>query len=79
MEGSGVVGRPVVDKTGIQGNVDYTLERAATVLPGADSNPDESGPTFEEALKEQLGLKLVPQKGPAEFFVVDHVEHPSAN
>jgi len=79
MAGSGVVDRPVVDETGIQGNVDFTLERTAAILPGADANLDESGPTFEQALKQQLGLKLVPKKEPSEFFVVDHVEHPSAN
>ncbi|MDP9051906.1 MAG: TIGR03435 family protein [Acidobacteriota bacterium] len=31
------------------------------------------------ALKEQLGIKMVSKKGPMEFFVTDHVEHPSAN
>jgi uncharacterized protein (TIGR03435 family) len=79
MEGSGAVDRPVVDETGIKGNVDYSLERAAIVAPGTDLNADESAPSFEEALKEQLGLKLVPRRGPAEFFVIDHIEHPSPN
>jgi uncharacterized protein (TIGR03435 family) len=78
---SGAIDRPVVDETGIKGNVDYSIEsgRAANGVPGADSTPDVPAPTFEEALKEQLGIKLVPTKAPVEFFVVDHVEHPSPN
>jgi len=80
--GVGAVDRPVTDKTGLRGTVDFTLEwqqAAANVRPGSEFHPDESAPPFAEALKEQLGLKLVPQKGPVDFFVVDHIEHPSAN
>jgi uncharacterized protein (TIGR03435 family) len=82
LTGVGVVDRPMVDETGIKGNVDYSLEwrlAAANVVPGASFNPDESAPTFDEALKEQLGIKMVSKKGPMEFFVADHIEHPSAN
>jgi uncharacterized protein (TIGR03435 family) len=40
-------------------------------------NPDESAPSIDQALKEQLGIKMVSKKGPAS--VVDHIEHPSPN
>jgi uncharacterized protein (TIGR03435 family) len=82
MTGVGVVDRPMVDETGIKGTVDYSLEwrlAAENVVPGAAFNPDESAPTFDEALKEQLGIKMLSKKGPMEFFVADHVEHPTAN
>jgi uncharacterized protein (TIGR03435 family) len=82
LTGVGVVDRPMVDQTGLQGTVDYSLEWmqvAANVTFGAEFHPDESAPTFEEALKEQLGLKMVSQKGPVDFFVVDHLEHASEN
>jgi uncharacterized protein (TIGR03435 family) len=46
---------------------------------GMDTPSDTSGPTFLEALKEQLGLKLDAQKGPVDFIVVDHIEHLSLN
>jgi uncharacterized protein (TIGR03435 family) len=39
----------------------------------------DSGPDIFTALPEQLGLKLVPDRGPVEFLIVDHVERPSAN
>jgi uncharacterized protein (TIGR03435 family) len=32
-----------------------------------------------EALKEEPGLKLEPQRGPVDILVVDYVEEPSAN
>jgi len=40
---------------------------------------DSFGAAFCEALKEQLGLKLEPQKGPVLVLVIDHVEQPSPN
>lgn len=82
MTGVGVVDRPMVDETGLKGTVDYSLEwrRAPEqVAPGARLEPDEDAPTFEEALKEQLGIRMVSRKGPAELFFVDHIEKPSEN
>jgi uncharacterized protein (TIGR03435 family) len=82
LTGVGVVDRPMVDQTGLQGTVDYSVEWmqvAANVPFGSEFHPDESAPTFEQALKEQLGLKMMSQKGPVDFFVVDHVEHASEN
>jgi uncharacterized protein (TIGR03435 family) len=80
--GVGVVDRPMVDQTELKGTVDYNLEWiqvAANVPFGAEFHPDESAPTFEEALRQQLGIKMVPQKGPIDFFIVDHIEHPAEN
>lgn len=75
--------RPILDRTGLTGKFDFVLEWSPQLNgprpPGSTFQPDESGPTFVEALKEQLGLKLVPQTGPVEVLVIDHVEEPSAN
>jgi uncharacterized protein (TIGR03435 family) len=82
LTGVGVVDRPMMDQTGLQGTVDYSLEwiQVAANLPfGAEFHPDESAPTFEEALKQQLGIKMVSEKGSVDFFIVDHVEHASEN
>ena len=77
------VDRPVIDKTGLTGKFDFVIEFTPQINgplpPGVNFQPDESGPTFLEALKEQLGLKLDSQTGPVDVVVVDHVEQPSEN
>src|SRR5580658_3783499 len=82
LTGVGVVDRPMLDKTGIQGTVDYSMEWRKVVdqvARGAPVELDEDAPTFADALKEQLGIKMLPQKGPSELFVVEHIERPSEN
>ncbi len=74
----GNLGRPVVDRTGLNGKYDFVLDYTPEPRP-AYATEDSGGPTFQEALKEQLGLKLEAQKGPVEFLVVDHVERPGEN
>jgi uncharacterized protein (TIGR03435 family) len=44
--------------------------------PASASEP--SGSSIFRAL-QTLGLKLESGRGPGEFFVIDHVERPSAN
>jgi uncharacterized protein (TIGR03435 family) len=77
------VDRPIVDKTGLKGTIDFAIEFTPQINgplpPGANFQPDPNGPTFLEALKEQLGLKLEPQTGPVDTIVIDHVEQPSEN
>ncbi len=83
------VGRPVIDKTGLEGKFNWKLEwtpEPAPTQPGLSSDkqaavtpPDLSGPSIFTALQEQLGLKLESQKGPAPVLVIDRAERPSAN
>lgn len=86
------LGRPVLDKTGLTGKYDFTLQWThqmrtelrhlkATGDGGQepDKPPDSSGPSIFTAIQGQLGLKLESQKGPAEILVIDHVEKPSEN
>ena len=76
--GLGNLGRPAIDQTGLTGNFDFVMEFLQGT-PGEDFPTDAAGPQFPEALKDQLGLKLVPQKSDFEFVLVDHLEHPSEN
>jgi uncharacterized protein (TIGR03435 family) len=74
---SQIVGRVVVDKTGIQGRYLLTLKWTPDDAPPSDK-PD-APPSIFTALQEQLGLKLEPQKGPVPVLVVDHADTPSDN
>jgi uncharacterized protein (TIGR03435 family) len=79
----GHLGRFVVDHTGIDGAIDfsmeYTPEPKGAPQASADAQPDLLGTSFAEAIREQLGLKLEPAKAPVEVPVIDHVEEPSEN
>ena len=81
----GQVGRPVVDRTGLSGRFDFKLEWAPESNAAAPSGPTPpvdsqlTGPTFLEALDDQLGLKLESAKASVPVLVIDHVERPSEN
>jgi uncharacterized protein (TIGR03435 family) len=86
------VGRPVIDKTGLAGHYDFTLQftpdEMASAVSGASPEggdgqppltPGAYGASIFSALQEQLGLRLDSTKGPVEVIVIDHVEKPSGN
>jgi uncharacterized protein (TIGR03435 family) len=74
-----VVGRVVVDQTGLKGNYDFHLTFAPSdrVADPATAPPD--APSIFTAVQEQLGLKLEPRRAPVDFLVIEHVEKPSEN
>ena len=59
---TGEINKPVVDRTGLSGRFDFQLEWSPEPgnIPPAPGEPvpDIKGPSFLEALREQLGLKL---------------------
>ncbi len=77
--GLGNLGRPAIDKTGLTGNYDFKIEFMPELPPGMELPSEATGPSFLDALRDQLGLKLVPEKGPFDFLIVDHIEHPTEN
>jgi uncharacterized protein (TIGR03435 family) len=77
------VDREVVDKTGLGGIFDLTLEymperRLPQFLSGALLPPADA-PSIFTAVQEQLGLKREAQRGLAEVLVIDSVAQPSEN
>ena len=87
-----IMGRTVIDKTGLQGSFDIHLEwtpdQATEGITGSQSPGNPGGPaplgdataiSIFTAFQEQLGLKLESDKGPVEVIVIDHVERPSSN
>jgi len=80
---SGESDKPVVDKTGLKGTFDYTIEysgRIGPLPPGVDAPPPgPQGTSFLQAVRQQLGLKLESSRAPIRTIVIDHVEEPSQN
>ncbi len=79
-----IMGRPVVDKTGITGRFDFDLEflpdeSSAGLNIRLASSDNPSATSIFTAIQEQLGLKLEATRGPGEFLVIDQVERPSEN
>ena len=76
-----MLGRPVVDSTGLMAAYDIDLQWAAMDLHAdeAASATSSEGPSLFTALEEQLGLKLVSHKEKFEVFVIDEIKPPSPN
>ena len=83
---SGLLERPVMDRTNLTGTFDATLTwtpdqatpgmalKAGYAPPGL---VDPNGASIFTAVQEQLGLKLDAQKGPVDVLVIDRVEPPA--
>jgi uncharacterized protein (TIGR03435 family) len=72
------LGKPVRDATGLIGVYDITLHYRPDQT-AADNGDNVDVPPLFSAVQEQLGLKLVPAKGPVETLVVDAAQKPDAN
>jgi uncharacterized protein (TIGR03435 family) len=84
---------PPVDKTGLQGGWDFTLNwssgdhmpgvggQAPPSDAGGETATDPNGAVpFYDAVSKQLGLKLVKEKRPEPVLVIDHIdEQPTPN
>ena len=80
-------GKPLIDKTGLASKYDFKVQfgpsaqeiKNVAARTGRPESDFQTGPTFIEALQDQLGLKLESTKGPWERLVIDHLERPSPN
>ncbi|HLH16536.1 MAG TPA: TIGR03435 family protein [Bryobacteraceae bacterium] len=80
---SAQVGRKVVDATHVAGRFDidlkwsidlgWALERAGLEKEAKELPEGPHGPSLPKALRDQLGLELIPKKGMVDVVVVDHV------
>ena len=68
----------MIDATGLTETFDFLLEFTPE-SQGLNAPPDPDGPTFEQALRDQLGLKMESRRSSMEVMVVDHLEHLSEN
>src|SRR3984957_3565272 len=84
---SQVLGRSVIDKSGLQGNYDFKLEWTpdenlqgfGKPAEAEHSAPVAAGISIFTALQDQLGLKLESTKGPVEILVIEGAEKASEN
>jgi uncharacterized protein (TIGR03435 family) len=64
------LGRPIINKTGLDGDFNFTLE-----LTPDEDRPNPLDPAILiTAMREQLGLNVTTQKAPVDFFVIDSAE-----
>lgn len=78
---SNIIHQPVVDKTGLEGIFDLTIDTNPVDLP-ATVGPGP-GETFADrvlaAIEDQLGFKIEHQKTPLEITIIDRAVRPSEN
>lgn len=84
------LGRTVVDKSGLTGEYDFTLdytpENMPMPIPGApeggpkpEGQADQVEPSLFTAVEEQLGLKLEATKATVDVIVIDRIDLPTEN
>jgi len=74
------VDRAVLDRSGLTGNYDFSLEFSIAPDPAnPERRPDEAGPSFIRAVQEQLGLRLESTSAQIDVIVVEGVSRPSEN
>ena len=82
LSGSPVIGKPVLDRTGLVGRFDVTLRFTAPPASPSDVAPspaDISAPSLPLALEEQLGLTLQASRAAIDTLVIDAAERPNPN
>lgn len=73
-----ITDRPIVDHTGFTGSFDITDLTWAPLGQGGSTDPSDT-PSLVGALKEKLGLTIVPARAPIEVLVIDSIERPTPN
>jgi uncharacterized protein (TIGR03435 family) len=76
---SSVLGRPVLDQTGITGEFDFALDSPDINMGRMQPLEELPGPSIFTAIQEQLGLKLEPSKDRIEILVIDYAVKPLDN
>jgi uncharacterized protein (TIGR03435 family) len=73
--------RPLLDKTGLTGVYDFTLEFAPRPpqMPGAEPAAVDAGLPIVAAIQKQMGLKVTPSKEMVEILMIDRAQKASEN
>jgi uncharacterized protein (TIGR03435 family) len=73
------VGRPVANRTGLEGNYVLRFQWAADLEATPREPLDTDSVSLFTALEEQLGLRLVGERTTMDVVVIEHVERPAEN
>jgi len=76
---SHLMDRPVIDRTGLKGTFDITMDYEMDVDAGDSPGANITGPAMLRAFQDELGLKFESTRAPVEVLVIDHAEKPSEN
>lgn len=74
-----LVRRPVLDRTGLAGEFDIDLTFTPELQGSGPTVASPDAPGLTTAIREQLGLKLEPGRGPIQVLVVDRATRPTQN
>lgn len=74
----------VVDRTGLTGTFDFTLSTAPVLRAELVAQMEADGvqlnlPRLDDAVREQLGLRLQPATVDVNVYIIDRLERPTAN
>ena len=70
---------PLVDKTGLTGRYDFTINFTPYVDAERTSERPDPAAVLKSAIKGELGLDVTPSKQTVDILAIDHVEPPSSN
>jgi uncharacterized protein (TIGR03435 family) len=80
---SRLVGRLVIDKTGLKQNFDIHVEwrpdEFLAMQPPDGTPRDIDGPSIFTVFHKELGLDFRAERGPVEIFMIDRAEKPAGN
>jgi uncharacterized protein (TIGR03435 family) len=77
---AGTARQPVVDMTGLKGSYNFTIDVTPPEnTPDGRADPIDTFTRLREAVEDQLGLKLEPQKIAVENLIIEKAERPSGN
>ena len=80
---SRLLGRTVIDKTGLGQNFDISVEwspdESLAMQPPNGAPSDTGGPSIFTVFRKELGLDFKAEKGPVDMFLIQRAEKPAAD
>ena len=72
-----MLGRPVINRTGLSGRFDFEVDYVPMAISGTLTVDDPDRVSIFTAIQEQLGLRLHAEDVAIEVLVIDGIHRPS--